>query len=42
MHDLDIEPPNKNFLTNNLIVDIFVFTIAIIFVIATMIILYLL
>ena len=31
-HDtMNIESPNKNFLTNNLIVDIFVFTAAIIF-----------
>ena len=41
-HDIDIESPNKNFFTNNLTVDIFVFTIAIISVIATMIIIYLL
>ena len=41
-HDIDIEAPNKNFFSNNLIVDIFVFTIAIISTIATMIILYLL
>ena len=41
-HDIDIESPNKNFFTNNLIVDIFVFTAAIISAIATMIILYLL
>ena len=42
-HDtMDIEPPNKKFFTNNLIVDIFVFTTAIISVIATIIILYLL
>ena len=42
-HDTtNIESPNKNFFTNNLIVDIFVFTAAIISAIATMIILYLL
>ena len=42
-HDTtDIEPPNKNFFTNNLIVDIFVYTAAIILPIATIIILYLL
>ena len=32
---MDIESPNKNFLTNNFIVDIFVFAIAIIPVLAT-------
>ena len=40
--ELDLETPYKNFLTNNFIVDIFVFTIAIISVIATMIIIYIL
>ena len=40
-HDTtNIESPNKNFFTNNLIVDIFVFTAAIILAIATIIILY--
>ena len=29
-HDIDIESPNKNFFTNNIIVDIFIFTVAII------------
>ena len=38
---MNIESPNKNFFTNNLIVDIFVFTAAIILAIATIIILYL-
>ena len=42
-HDItDIEPSNKNFFTNNLIVDIFVFTVARISAITTIIILYLL
>ena len=41
-HDIDIESPNKNFFTSNLIVDIFVFTVAIISAITTLIILYLL
>ena len=42
-HDTtNTESPNKNFFTNNLIVDIFVFTAAIISAIATIIILYLL
>ena len=41
-HDTtNIESPNKNFFTYNLIVDIFVFTTAIILAIATIIILYL-
>ena len=39
---MDIDSPNKKFFTNNLIVDIFVFTAAIILAIATIIILYLL
>ena len=39
---MNIESPNKNFFTNNLIVDIFVFTGVIILAIATIIILYLL
>ena len=41
-HDIDIESPNKKFFTNNLIVDIFIFTVAIISAITTLIILYLL
>ena len=40
--DIDIESPNKNFFTNNLIVDIFIFTVAIISAITTLIISYLL
>ena len=40
--DIDIESPNKIFFTNNLIVDIFIFTVAIISAITTLIILYLL
>ena len=39
---IDIESPNKDFLTNNLIVDTLVFTIAIIMAVATIKILYLL
>ena len=38
--ELDIEFPNKNFFTNNFIIDIFVFIIAIILAITTMIIIY--
>ena len=42
-HDtIDLESPNKNFFTNNLIVDIFVFSTVIILALATIIILYLL
>ena len=44
-HDVkesDLETPNKNFFTNNLSVDVFMFIIAIILVITTMIILYIL
>ena len=41
-HNIDIDSPNKNFFTNILIVDIFIFTIAIILAITTLIILYLL
>ena len=41
-YDVDIESPNKNFFTNNLIVDIIVFTATIILNLATMAILYLL
>ena len=40
--EIDIELPNKNFFTNNFIVDISVFTIAIILTITTLIILYVL
>ena len=40
INELDLETPNKNFLTNNFIVDVFMFIIAIILVITTMIILY--
>ena len=40
--DIDIESPNKNFFTNDVILDIFVFTVAIISAITTLIILYLL
>ena len=40
--EIDIESPNKNFFTNYFIVDIFVFTIAIISTITTLIILYVL
>ena len=38
IHKLDLETPYKNFFTNNFIIDIFVFTIAIISVITTVII----
>ena len=41
-HDINIEFPNKNVFTNNLIVDIFIFTEDIILAITTLIILYLL
>ena len=40
INELDLETPNKNFFTNNFIVDVFI--IAIILVITTMIILYVL
>ena len=40
--EIDIDSPNKNFFTNNFSVDIFVFTIAIILTITTLIILYVL
>ena len=40
INKLDLETPNKNFFTNNFIADVFVFIIAIISVITTMIILY--
>ena len=36
--ELELEIPNKNFFTNNFIIDIFIFTIAIILVITTIII----
>ena len=42
INELDLETPNKNFFTNNFIVDVFMFIIAIISVIITMIILYIL
>ena len=45
MHDingLDLETPYKNFFTDNFIIDVFVFIIAIISVITTMIIIYVL
>ena len=42
INKLDLETPNKNFFTNNFIVDVFVFIIAIISVITTMIIIYVL
>ena len=40
--DIDIESPNKNLFSNNLIVDIFVFTVAIHLAITTLIMLYIL
>ena len=40
--DIDIESPNKNFFSNNLIVDIFIFTVAIILAMTTLIMLFLL
>ena len=40
--EIDIESPNKNFFTNNFIIDIFIFTIAIILTITTLIIIYVL
>ena len=42
INELDLESSYKNFSTNNFIVDIFVFIIAIISVITTMIIMYVL
>ena len=39
INELDLETSNKNFFTNNFIVDVFVFIIAIILIITTMIIL---
>ena len=42
INELDLETPNKNFITNNFIVDVFMFIIATILVITTMIILYVL
>ena len=41
-HDIDIESPYKNFFTNNFIVDIFIFTVAVSSAITTLITLYLL
>ena len=41
-NELDLETPNKNFFTNNFIVDVFIFIIAIISAITTMIIIYVL
>ena len=38
--ELDLEAPYKNFFTSNFIVDIFIFIIAIISVITTMIVIY--
>ena len=40
--EIDIDSPNKNFFTNNVIIDIFIFTIAIILTITTLIIIYVL
>ena len=37
-HDIDIESSNKNFFTNNLIVDVFIFTLAMILALMTLII----
>ena len=42
INELDLETPNKNFFTYNFIVDVLVFIIAIILVVTTMIILYIL
>ena len=42
INELDLETPNKNFFTNNFIMDVFVLIIATILVITTMIILYIL
>ena len=42
INKLDLETPNKNFFTNNFIVDVFIFMIAVVLVITTMIILYVL
>ena len=42
INKLDFDTPNKNFFTNNIIVDVFMFIIAIISFITTMIILYIL
>ena len=42
INELDLETPNKNFFTNNFIMEVFMFIIAIILVIRTMIILYIL
>ena len=40
INEIDIESPNKNFFTNNFIVDIFIFTIVIISTITTLITIY--
>ena len=42
INELDLETPNKNFFTNNCILDVIMFIIAIISIITTMIILYVL
>ena len=42
INELDLETPSKNFFANNFIMDVFMFIIAIISVITTMIILYIL
>ena len=42
INELDLESPNKNFFTNNFMMDVFMFKIAIISIITTMIILYVL
>ena len=42
INELDLETPNKNFFTNDFIMDVFMFIIAIILIITTMIILYIL
>ena len=42
INEIDIDSPNKNFFTNNFIIDTFIFKIAIISTITTLIIIYLL
>ena len=42
INEIDIDSPNKNFFTNNFIVDIFIFIIAIILTITTLLIIYVL
>ena len=42
INEIDIDSPNKNFITNNFIVDIFVFIITVILTITTLIIIYVL